>query len=303
MIGGQQRRQAVIFTNGAGESVQKTTNGIHEMKDPYSILGAPEEADQDLIDSIYMASIKAFHPETFKGDPAFARARLDELTAAYNQICRTLPPNDSDTLIGNSLDAISAEHWSRLCQFFPCLHDLDAELTSLCVQLSEKFRRRLVTLKNFSHAREIQQSIKHDFGVELFGDDERLRAIGMTAIKQDRHGFAIAIMEANDLLGVGYFERKISRLAMEHPRDALPVLKECGFEDVLSTPHDWFRPGLYSLGNVARLRLLVDNGVAVFNERGRDLNPYLRFRSVAHLLVYYGQTLDRLRAIEVTGDP
>ena len=95
------------------------------MKDPYSILGAPEEADQDLIDSIYMASIKAFHPETFKGDPAFARARLDELTAAYNQICRTLPPHDGDTLMENRIDAISSGHWARLCQFFPDLHDLD----------------------------------------------------------------------------------------------------------------------------------------------------------------------------------
>ena len=172
----------------------------------------------------------------------------------------------------------------------------------MCVRLSEKFRRRLVTRKDFGHAKEIQKSIKHDFGVELFGKDARLRAVGLTAIKQGRHGFAIAITETNDLLGDGYFDRKISRLAMEHPEDALPVLRECGLEDVLSTPHD-FRPGLYSLGNVARLRLLVDNGVAVFNERGKDLNPYLRFRSLAHLLVYYGQTLDRLRAIEITGDP
>ena len=52
------------------------------MKDYYSILGVPKEADGELIKAIYLALSKIYHPDVYKGAKNFAEKRMKEINQA-----------------------------------------------------------------------------------------------------------------------------------------------------------------------------------------------------------------------------
>ena len=50
----------------------------------YDILGVPQDASPEEIKSAYRNLIKAFHPDYYRGDKAFANRKTDEVTTAYH---------------------------------------------------------------------------------------------------------------------------------------------------------------------------------------------------------------------------
>ena len=53
------------------------------MKDYYSILGVPREAEVELIKATYLALSKIYHPDIYKGDKKFAEKRMQDINEAY----------------------------------------------------------------------------------------------------------------------------------------------------------------------------------------------------------------------------
>ena len=53
------------------------------MKDYYSILGVPREAEVDLIKATYLALSKIYHPDVYMGDKNFAKEKTQEINEAY----------------------------------------------------------------------------------------------------------------------------------------------------------------------------------------------------------------------------
>ena len=52
------------------------------MKDLYSVLGVPREAEADLIKATYIALCKIYHPDVYKGDKAEAERIMKDLNEA-----------------------------------------------------------------------------------------------------------------------------------------------------------------------------------------------------------------------------
>ena len=56
------------------------------MKNYYSILGVPREAEVDLIRATYLALSKIYHPDVFKGDKKFAQKRMQDINEAFETL-------------------------------------------------------------------------------------------------------------------------------------------------------------------------------------------------------------------------
>ena len=68
------------------------------MKDYYSILGVPKEADGELIKAIYLALSKIYHPDVYKGAKNFAEKRMKEINQAYETLSDPIKKKAYDDL-------------------------------------------------------------------------------------------------------------------------------------------------------------------------------------------------------------
>lgn len=56
------------------------------MKDYYSILGVPIDADTSLIKSVYKSLCKIYHPDTYVGNKTYADKKIKEINEAYEHL-------------------------------------------------------------------------------------------------------------------------------------------------------------------------------------------------------------------------
>src|SRR6056297_2872517 len=128
------------------------------MSDHYQVLGVEKNASQDIINATYRALIKAFHPDVFKGDRHHAEKRTKAIIAAFNVLGDPTQRSAYDKELGlqNTESVNSQSNWSKICEFYPVLAEIERDLEFICEDLSAVFREILLETKAFKEAEQLR---------------------------------------------------------------------------------------------------------------------------------------------------
>ena len=137
------------------------------MKDYYSILGVPIDADTSLIKSVYKSLCKIYHPDTYVGNKTYADKKIKEINEAYEHLKNPEKRKKYDTEFQNNYSENSENNshnhkknnendfeksikpdWEILVNYFPEIELERLYLKKLDLNLSTNFQIILISLDN-----------------------------------------------------------------------------------------------------------------------------------------------------------
>ncbi len=188
------------------------------MKDYYSILGVPREAEVDLIKATYLALSKIYHPDVFKGDKKFAQKRMQDINEAFEILSDTNKRKEYDKKTESNSDESSFEDsefqdeqssyqniikdsWDFAKEYYPFIEDRYKELRKINKKLSWQFQIYILETKSFENANEISGKLKNEWLIKFFGRDVEIQNIALKAISKNQIKIAKEINKAIKILG------------------------------------------------------------------------------------------------------
>lgn len=203
------------------------------MKDYYSILGVPKEADGELIKAIYLALSKIYHPDVYKGAKNFAEKRMKEINQAYETLSDPIKKKAYDDL--NKTDDNSSfedddfndeqfnyqeiikDKWIFAKEYYPRIEELYNDLVQLNKKLAWQFQILCVETKSFDIADKIAKKIKKEWIVKYFGKNKDIQFIALKAIGENQVEIAKELNKAIKLLGDNSQKIIIEKLREKFP--------------------------------------------------------------------------------------
>jgi len=271
------------------------------MTDHYNVLGVPRDASQELIYAAYRALVKAFHPDVFQIDKAFAEERLKAINAAFGALidsAKRQQESEKTSRGDKGSTPEDAKNWKRVCEFFPTLVEMEKEIVSVNVELGSKFRFTILEKKAFKEAALIRDSLMMQFAQKRFGQDLSLQKAGIASLQLGFRRFALAINQACELVGDSDPITILKRLAMDYPDDAIRIYSKCGLQSLLPAEENSLTPGLYRIKGKLSFRMLPDKTVVVFSEANQQLTEFRKFADIKALLLTYGETESSIHRLE-----
>lgn len=188
------------------------------MKDYYSILGVPREAEVDLIKATYLALSKIYHPDVFKGDKKFAQKRMQDINEAFETLSdenkrkeydkSTQNKSDNSSFDDNefedeqsSYQDIIKDAWNFAKEYFPTIEEKYKELKNININLAWQFQVLTVETKSFENADEISDKLKDEWLKKFFGHNTEIQNIALKAISKNQIKVAKEINKAVKILG------------------------------------------------------------------------------------------------------
>lgn len=188
------------------------------MKDYYSILGVPREAEVELIKATYLALSKIYHPDVYKGDKNFAEKRMQDINEAYEILSDAKKRKEYDKKMQNKSDESSfddnhfedeqssyeniiREDWNFAKEYYPSIDERYKELKKINSNLAWQFQRLTVETKSFEDADEISDKLKNEWLKRFFGNDTEIQNIALRAISKNQSKIAKEINKAVKILG------------------------------------------------------------------------------------------------------
>ena len=188
------------------------------MKDYYSILGVPREAEVELIKATYLALSKIYHPDVFRGDKKFALKRMQDINEAYETLSNAKRRKEYDDKMQyksdetsfddndfedeqSSYQVIIRESWEFAKEYFPSIENRYQELKTININLAWQFQVLTVETKSFEYADEISGKLRDEWLKKFFGNNAEIQNIALRAISKKEIKIAKEINKAVKILG------------------------------------------------------------------------------------------------------
>ncbi len=190
---------------------------MDQSKDYYAILGILPSADEAIIKAVHRALAKKWHPDTFKGDKAFAETKMKEVNEAYDVLSKASSRAEYDARRSSTagqqreyegpeaddrapFEAERATDWQFVLEYYPAVEKMRAELAQFSSALALTFQVILLEMKAFGQAELVKTGLIKDFLQTHFGSNLIIQDFAEGLI---RAGLKSAAKELNRLIRVG----------------------------------------------------------------------------------------------------
>ena len=204
------------------------------MKDLYSVLGVPREAEADLIKATYIALCKIYHPDVYKGDKKYALKRMQDINEAYETLSdvnkrKAYDDKNKDTSDDTSFDEnqyqeeqssyqdIIKEAWAFAKEYYPDIEAQYDHLSKINKSLAWLFQIRCVENKQFERTDKIATKMLKKWLTIHFGEKEAIHDVALKAILTGKIDIAKELNKAIKLLGDNAHKVILTKLTEKHP--------------------------------------------------------------------------------------
>ena len=160
-------------------------------KDYYAILGVLPSVDSAVLQAVYRALAKKYHPDTSASSSAAAfvaiqeayevlsdptkRARYDEMRRQRNEQAGRYDQAEDDDSQDSQNYGETGNEWAIVEEYEPIAARAERQLRAISTSLALLFRAEMLRGRNFGDAERIARSLEKEFLSNYFGDDEHIQ--------------------------------------------------------------------------------------------------------------------------------
>ena len=175
--------------------------------------------DGAVIKAAYVARLKKYHPDVFKGDNGAAEHMTQDLNEAFDVLgnpdrrreydalrkshASNMRPFEADNAIEISIDEEIGidEKWKYVADYYPEAQKMYEELDQISPSLSFSFKSIVLETKSVEHARKISEDLRVEFMGKNFGHDKLIHEFVFAAFREGRRDIAIEVYKVIRFLG------------------------------------------------------------------------------------------------------
>jgi hypothetical protein len=191
-------------------------------KDYYAILGVLPSIEPAAIRAVYLALLKKYHPDVYKGTKEEAVKRTKEFNEAYDVLGDEKKREEYDRLRAKSTDqsgdyknessnegddssdAETLSRWQYVVDYYPEIQRLYTSLAKISPALAFSYRITVLErkLSGTGAATKLAETMKHEYMIRYFGNNEKINEFVIRLITSGRRDVALEINNAIRILGV-----------------------------------------------------------------------------------------------------
>jgi DnaJ domain len=191
-------------------------------KDYYAVLGVLPSIEPAAIKAVYLALLKKYHPDVYRGTKEEADRRTKEFNEAYEVLGDEKKREDYDRLRAKSTnqsgdyrnessnegddssDAETLSKWKYVVDYYPEIQHLYTSLAKISRALAFSYRITVLERKLFGTgaATKLAETMKNEYMNRYFGNNESIKEFVMNLITSGRRDAALEINNAIRILGV-----------------------------------------------------------------------------------------------------
>ncbi len=191
-------------------------------KDYYAVLGVLPSIEPAAIRAVYLALLKKYHPDVYRGTKEEADRRTKEFNEAYvvlgdekkrEEYDRLRAKstdqsgdykNESSNEADDSSDAETLRRWQYVVDYYPEIQNLYASLAKISPALAFSYRITVLErkLSGTGAASKLAETMKNEYMTRYFGNNERINQFVIRLITSGRRDVALEINNAIRILGV-----------------------------------------------------------------------------------------------------
>jgi curved DNA-binding protein CbpA len=191
-------------------------------KDYYAVLGVLPSIEPAAIRAVYLALLKKYHPDVYRGTKEEAVRRTKEFNEAYNVLGddktreeydrrRTKSAgqsgdykSESSNEAEDSSDVETLSRWQYVVDYYPEIQNLYTSLYKISSSLAFSYRMTVLERKQFGHgaATTLADTMCKEYMTRYFGNNERIKEFVFKLIASGRRDVALEINNAIRVLGV-----------------------------------------------------------------------------------------------------
>jgi len=192
---------------------------VDASKDYYAVLGVLPSIEPTALKAVYLALVKKYHPDVYKGSKADAERITKELNQAYGVLGDQAKRAEYDALrnsqtsqggdFGQEASGDDTEtqdndlerDWKFVVEYHPEAEDLRKELRLISKSLSMLFQYVILTEKATYRSQQIATVLRSEYLKRYFGSNERIQKFVITMLKDKRRDVALEINNVIRVLG------------------------------------------------------------------------------------------------------
>ena len=191
-------------------------------KDYYAVLGVLPSIEPAAIRAVYLALLKKYHPDVYKGTKEDAVQKTKEFNEAYAVLGDEKKREEYDRLRAKSTDqsgdyknessnegddssdAETLSRWQYVVDYYPEIQRLYTSLAKISPALAFSYRITVLErkLSGTGAATKLAETMKHEYMTRYFGNNETINEFVIRLITSGRRDVALEINNAIRILGV-----------------------------------------------------------------------------------------------------
>lgn len=185
---------------------------LNSKKDYYRILGVQEDADDLVIRASYLALLKRYNLDDWKGDKQQAIKILADINEAYSVLKdryerleynsnRQNSQEEDVELVKSNLSPEEIEAaWQVACNYYDDLDVLYFNLFQISEQVANNFKLSILSSKDYQNRNKLAAKLELDYLKSQFGNDQDLLEFGKELILEE--GRQDAVSELHHVVNV-----------------------------------------------------------------------------------------------------
>ena len=188
-------------------------------KDYYAILGVLPSIEPTALKAVYLALVKKYHPDVFKGSKIEAERITKQLNEAYgvlgdqtkraeyDALRKTKTSDGGDfsqenTSEGNDyIDAELENDWKFVVEYYPESEKYRKELHDISKSLSVIFQHIILTEKLSDKSAKIADLLKNEYMIFYFGSNKILQNFALKMLHEKKRHIALELNNIIRVLG------------------------------------------------------------------------------------------------------
>ena len=198
-------------------------------KDYYAILGVLPSIEPTALKAVYLALVKKYHPDVYKGNKADAERITKQLNEAYGVLGDQSKRAEYDALRKNqssqsgdfsqentseendSFDSELERDWKYVVEYYPEAEKYRKHLKAIAKSLSFTFQNIIVIEKLSEQSKEVADLLKSEYLKHYFGNNDKIQKFACQMLLQRRRDVALELNNIIRVLGTPA-DNKISSL-------------------------------------------------------------------------------------------
>lgn len=189
------------------------------MKDYYSILGVPYDADPELIKSVYRSLSKIYHPDQYVGDKKFAEEKFKDINEAYECLKDTKKRENYDKKFNkessnkyndfknadkeenNNFNATVKKDWDVIIEFYEEIELERQHLSKIDKRIAMAFQVAILGYKSSNNWKDVSKIVVDAFFTKYFGKDTQIHRFVELLLLEKKIKIANEVNRAVKVLG------------------------------------------------------------------------------------------------------